>query len=509
MPHLKFWRHRVDATGTPPACGTQPGAAQRDAPDIRHIQESALGVIGASAPRMQAYTLPQAAPGVIAKDAKLACDSACGANYAWASTLQSAFAEGLGFLGYPYLAELTQRPEYRRPAEILAKEMTRKWIRLQSTGDEDRSEKLAQIEAELKRLGVQAAFRKAAEQDGFFGRSQIYLDMGDDRPEELVAPLAETINKVGHGALKGIHVVEPIWTYPGMYNSTTPLREDFYRPTTWFVMNREVHATRLLTFVSRPLPDMLKPAYAFGGLSLSQIAKPYVDNWLRTRQSVSDLLHSYSTMVLKTNLSAVLNAEGAEQMLRRAMLFNQARDNRGVMMVDRDTEDFANVSAPLGSLDKLQAQSQEQMSAVTGIPLIVLLGITPSGLNATSEGELRTFYAWIEAQQEALFTPLLSRLLNVIQLSLFSEIDPAIGFTWVPLWTLDEVQLATMRKTEADTDVELINAGVIDSQEARVRLASQEDGPYASLDLNEPPPEPPLRELRTAGGAALQFQNAS
>ena len=504
-----FWRRRSpDALGVPFVAAEAAPAVQQERKRIE-VRESALGVIGAPLPCMQAYTLPQAAPGVIAKDTKLACDSACGPAYAWASTLQSVFAEGLGFLGYPYLAELTQRPEYRRPAEILAKEMTRKWIRLQSTGDEDRSEKLAKIEAELKRLGIQAAFRKAAEQDGFFGRSQLFLDMGDDRPEELIAPLAETINKVGRGALKGVQIVEPIWTYPGMYNSTDPLREDFYRPTTWFVMNREVHASRLLTFVSRPLPDMLKPAYAFGGLSLSQIAKPYVDNWLRTRQSVSDLLHSYSIMVLKTNLSAVLNAEGAEQMLRRAMLFNQARDNRGVMMVDRDTEDFANVSAPLGGLDRLQAQSQEQMSAVTGIPLIVLLGITPSGLNATSEGELRTFYAWIEAQQEALFTPLLSRLLNVVQLSLFGEIDPAIGFTWVPLWTLDEVQLATMRKTEADTDIELINAGVIDSQEARVRLASQEDGPYASLDLNEPPPEPPLRELRTAAGSAVQFQNAS
>ncbi len=40
-------------------------------------------------------------------------------------------------------------------------------------------------------------------------------------------------------------------------------------------------------------------------------------------------------------------------------------------------------------------------------------------MNATSEGELSTFYAWIEAQQEALFTAPPSRLLNVIQLSLF------------------------------------------------------------------------------------------
>ncbi|GJH08447.1 hypothetical protein CBA19CS11_06435 [Caballeronia novacaledonica] len=271
---------------------------------------------------------------------------------------------------------------------------------------------------------------------------------------------------------------------------------------------RQVHASRLLTFVSSPVPDMLKPTYAFGGLSLSQIAKPYVDNWLRTRQSVSDLLHSFSTMVLKTNLAAVLNAEGAEQMLRRAVLFNQARDSRHLMMIDRDTEDFANVSAPLGSLDRLQAQSQEHMAAVTGIPLIVLLGITPSGLNATSEGELRTFYAWIEAQQEWLFTAPLSRLLNVIQLSLFGAIDPDIGFGYVPLWMLSEEQLADMRKVESDTGIGLINAGVISPEEARMRLAAQEDGPYSSLDLNEEAPEPPLEQVRTAGGAELKFQHA-
>ncbi|WP_255724378.1 MULTISPECIES: anti-CBASS protein Acb1 family protein [unclassified Caballeronia] len=126
-------------------------------------------------------------------------------------------------------------------------------------------------------------------------------------------------------------------------------------------------------------------------MSLSQIAKPYVDNWLRTRQSVSDLLHSFSIMVLKTNLAAVLNAEGAEQMLRRAVLLNQARDNRHLMMIDRDTEDFANLSAPLGSLDRLQAQSQEHMAAVTGIPLIVLLGITPSGLTRPARASCAPF----------------------------------------------------------------------------------------------------------------------
>jgi hypothetical protein len=55
------------------------------------------------------------------------------------------------------------------------------------------------------------------------------------------------------------------------------------------------------------------------------------------------------------------------------------RSNAGTFALDKETEEFFNVSTPLGTLDALQAQSQEQMSSVSGIPLIILLGITPRG----------------------------------------------------------------------------------------------------------------------------------
>ncbi|SAL55058.1 hypothetical protein AWB70_04696 [Caballeronia cordobensis] len=111
---------RMPAQTAAPGGQSKPEAARHL--DIRQIHDGALGVLGAPAPCVQAFTLPQAAPGVIAQDAKLACDLACDANFRWA--LGGLFAEGLGFLGYPYLAELSQRPEYPRPAEVLAKEIT-------------------------------------------------------------------------------------------------------------------------------------------------------------------------------------------------------------------------------------------------------------------------------------------------------------------------------------------------------------------------------------------------
>ena len=444
--------------------------------------------------REQIYVLPEPYPGVVPADALMAMDDAFSPSMEYAYS--SMYSEGLGFMGYPYLAELTQRPEYRRPSEIIAKEMTRKWLTIICTGEEDdKSDQIKKIEKEFKRLHVKDLFMKAAEQDGFFGRSEIFIDTGITKDNELQKPLKASKTKIGIGGIKRLKLIEPYWTYPSTYNSTNPLAQDFFKPIQWFVMGTQVHTSRFLHFVSREVSDILKPIYCFGGLSLSQMCKPYIDNWLRSRQSVSDILHSFSVSVLKTNMDSVLEGGGGDSLLNRVQIFNRYRDNRGVFVVDKDTEDFTNVSAPLGTLDHLQSQAQEHMSSVAGIPLIVLLKITPSGLNASSEGELRTFYDWIEAQQEAIFSPNIEALLNFVQLSLFGEIDPEISFKWNPLWTLDELSMATKRKTEADTDVELINAGIIDNIEARTRLANEDESPYAGLDLSKeieaPGQEPP------------------
>lgn len=404
--------------------------------------------------------------------------------FAWAAN--GAFREGIGFMGYPYLAQLTQRPEYRRISEIIALEMTRKWIKVVAKGDA-KSPKVAKMEEALVKFKVQELFRRAAELDGFFGRGQLFVDDGNwDDPEELKMPLVVDKRKIDIGQLRGFRIIEPLWSYPGQFNSDNPLHPTFYKPQQWFVNGVQVHASRLLTFVSRELPDILKPAYQFGGLSMSQMAKPYVDNWLRTRQSVSDLLHSFSTMVLATDLSTVLQDGGAATMLvRRAEIYNRTRDNRGLLMVNKDTEELTNVAAPLSGLDALQAQSQEQMASVAGIPLVVLLGITPSGLNASSDGEIRTFYAKIKADQEAFFRPNLTTVFNLLQLHVFGEIDDGITFEFNPLWEEDETEDATVAKTQADTDAVYIQAGVIDPEEVRERLAGTDGSPYHGLDLNK------------------------
>jgi hypothetical protein len=173
------------------------------------------------------------------------------------------------------------------------------------------------------------------------------------------------------------------------------------------------------------------------------------------------------------------------------------------MAIDNETEDFGNVSASIAGLEGLQAQTQEHLCAGWGIPTIKYLNIQHAGFNASSEGEIRTFYDTILALQERFFRPNLTRVLDFIMLHLWGEVDQEITFTFEPLWSLDEEKMSTVRKTDMDTDVAAIDAGIISPAESRKRVAADADSPYSSInvdDLPEPPAEEGVGGMEGEGG---------
>jgi len=399
------------------------------------------------------FVLPQHPPGVGPQtEAGIAQDEqpAVNASFAWAAqnAILSAYAEGLVFLGFPYLATLAQRPEYRVVTETIASEMTREWVEFKSvSNDDDKADRIKDMQKADRDYGIQELLRKTTEGDGFFGRGHIFVDNGEEG-DDLKASIGDGRNKTSTGKIGkrtklSFRSIEAMWCYPTNYNSNNPLKPDWYKPQHWFVMRNEVHHTRLLTLVSREMPDLLKPAYSFGGLSLSQMIKPYIDNWLRTRQSVSDMLHSFAVWVLKTNMAQRLLL-GGNDLENRIEVFNNIRDNSGTAVIDKDAEEIENVSAPLGGLSDLQAQAQEQPAAIAQIPLVKYLGLQAKGLNASSEGEIRIFYDRIHANQERLFRKPLTTLYGFIQLVMWGEIDEDITFDFAPLWQLDDAGKAAI-----------------------------------------------------------------
>ncbi|HHK5568082.1 TPA: phage portal protein [Neisseria lactamica] len=398
---------------------------------------------------------------------------------------------GTGFIGYPRLAELAQISEYRSVSETTANEMTRQWIEIKSAGEEDNSEAIRQIEECYERLNVRDVFRKAVETDGLFGRGQILVQI-KDHDGKLANPLLLTEKTIAKGSLKALVNIEPMWTTPAPYNAVDPTLPDFYKPKAWYVMAQEIHASRLFTLISRPVPDMLKPAYNFGGVSMTQLMMPYVERWLRTVDSVSDLLHSFSLSGIKTDMSAILSGsdDGDTNIMLRAELYNRLRDNRGLMLLSKDEEEFFQFNTPLSGLDALLAQSQEQMAAPSHTPLVKLLGITPSGLNASTEGEIAVYYDHIRAMQENLLRDPLDKLLKLVQLHLFGKVNDNITFDFVPLRQMSETELSTIRKSDTDRDVAYIQAGVVSAEEVRGRLAGEPGSGYNGIDVEDVPEMP-------------------
>lgn len=452
--------------------------------------------MSAPAPSKYHYEIkpPQIMPGVVGKGvvAPVMAKDYAGANvYDYgAISFANPSLIPVGFPGYPYLAMLAGRPEYRAFASTMSTEVTREWIEFTSKQDDDTdsADKIKAIEEEFKRLKVRDVFQKAVEHDCYFGRGQIFITIaGAD--EDL--PLILDPRTIPKGSLQRLSAIEAIWTTPVAWNALDPAAPDFYKPNNWWMLGREVHASRLMTVITRPMPDMLKPAFNFGGISLSQLAEPYVDNWLRTRQSVSDLLSNFSITALATSMDQVLqgNDDGAD-LFTRADLFNATRNNRGLMLLDKEREDLVQVNTPLSGLSELQAQSQEQMCAVSRTPAIVLTGISPTGLNASSDGEIRVFYDWIAAQQNAFWREPLETILKCVQLSLFGEIDPDIGLDFVPLYQQTPKELSEIRKSDGDAAVNYINAGILSPMEVREKLAKDPASGYMGLDTDVIPVAP-------------------
>jgi uncharacterized protein len=452
----------------------------------------------------QEYRLPEDLPGVrpakmpteadgvvLAMDSgykeQLALDS-MDPPAAWG--FQGGIGPGLAFLGFPYLAELQQITEYRTPCESLATEMTRRWGKLKNVGKTNLTEKIKEITHCVDDMKVRERFRWGAYMTESFGRSHIYVsikDQDDDGSRQL--PLTE----IKKGSLLGFRTVEPYWVTPYAWNATHPERPDFYKPSSWFVLGRKTHSTRLLTFIFREVPDLLKPAYSFGGIAMPQLEMPYANRWFRTAKSVNDLINIFSIVTLSTDLQSLLQADiagnSSKGLFARLKAFTQTRDNRGVMAINKATEELSMQNVPLGTLDKLQAQAQEHLATPARMSLLKFFGITPSGLNATAQPEIDAQNDYVHSMQEHGFNANMKLVLMLVQMHLYGAVEPDLVWEWLNLYEPNGKEKAEIRKADADRDSAYIEKNVISPDEVRNRLRMDPESGYDGLEGDAPEPQ--------------------
>lgn len=442
------------------------------------------------------------------REVKLAMDSAL-EHSGHFNTIRNMVASGgidayPQFLGYAYLSGLQQNGFIRAGVEGLADEMTVKFIEIIRTADteDNNDDKINRINEFLNKFQIKELFNKAAALNGYFGGCLIYIDTGED---DLLSALDE--KSLNH-SIKGFTLIEPINTYPGRYNSTNPLSDNYFKPETWFVLGREVHISRLLYLSSEELSMLLKPAYNFYGISPAQIAADSVSHFIKDREAASRLLHKFSLLVFKTDMGSALYNGNPEELYSRVKVLADFRDNDSIIIIDKEDEDIVTVTTGITGITEIVRLSLELMPIMFRQPLTKFLGISPGGMNSTGESDENNWNEYVLSQCEKQFRKPLKRLLELIQYDLFGEVDDKIDFVFKIQSSNDETKEINNNKIKADTYVQLTTAGIISPEEARKALAEDETSGFNSIDIDAVPEPVDMGSPEDLFGAFDEYDEA-
>lgn len=272
------------------------------------------------------------------------------------------------------------------------------------------------------------------------------------------------------GSFRGFAVIDPHWlTYQWDRLSRTDPSYPFFLTPTWIkVGDKRVHRSWAIRVINSELPDIFKPVYLYGGLSLTQMI--YERVW------AADKLANEAPLLAMTK--RLLIADGNLEQLqsdpaRTNKFFNAInffRDNFSIF-VKKPSSNVTQLDTNLSELTPLTMSQYQLVAAIAQIPVTKLLKNVPSGLQATGEYEWDDYAQSLKAIQQNDYTPLCKMFYELYIASTYpDEKDLKLDIEWNPIDVPKESEIAQMSSQTAQYVSHLINTGIIDIAEARAIL---------------------------------------
>ena len=251
--------------------------------------------------------------------------------------------------------------------------------------------------------------------------------------------------------------------YPTLYQITD------YR--TGAVFN--VHHSRVLRMDWSILPPRDRNFNQGWGDSVILSIYDELKNYGSAFANTSAIMQDFVNGILKIpGLSQSLASNCNDSAILKRLDFANLSKSVAQMMVLDGEEVYEKLSTNVGGLSDLLDRFMLSLSSVTGIPVTLLFGRSPGGLNATGDSDVRNFYDMIKQYQELKLKPILEKLTLYI---FKSKTGPTKGLepeNWsiqfAPLWQNTEEQEANVRRTVAETDAIYIDRGVLDPNEVAI-----------------------------------------
>jgi len=366
------------------------------------------------------------------------------------------------FVGAQRLSEAIQTNMFtgdgfaQRIISLPVDDMVREWFRIE--GDTE-----GLILDALKALQAKACITRALKWARLYGGAVVV--MGIDDGGELAQPLNE--NNIRNVDFLRVYDRYRVSRHKEYMTPESPKygQVEQYMVSPCSGTPYYVHESRILIFDGIDVPDSVRQNNNGWGDSVLQAIYPRIRGLGEAYGNIETIISEFIIGKLTIKNLGELLATGQESLVHsRLSQIDLSKHVINSILLD-ESETFDRVSATVSGLEKLMGLLVQACSAVTGIPVTLLIGESPAGLQATGASDIRLYYDAIAADQETILRPSLEKLAKYIMLSKEGptggkEIDGwAIEFN--SLWQQTEKELAETRKITAETDGIYITNGVL------------------------------------------------
>lgn len=319
----------------------------------------------------------------------------------------------------------------KRGVTVPASDATRKWRNWRAESDQ-----IGKIEAEEKRLQLQAKTMQAIIAARLYGGSAIYINTGTASPESPISDNENIISLVvlsRHDLAAG-KIVRDI-------NS-----EYFGRPEFYSIQSSgepvNIHSSRFALFFGERSNFSLSGDH--WGDSVLQSAREAIRNADATVANIASLIFESKVDVMNVEgFADLLAANQDDVLLRRARLQATMKGTNGMIMLDAKDR-YDSKAFGFGGLSELWSRFQEWVSGAFGIPVTRMFGLSSAGLSGSGDGDERTYYDSIEQLQTLTIAPALERLDNLLIRQSLGSRPPEVFYDWAPLRQLSESDRANI-----------------------------------------------------------------
>jgi phage-related protein (TIGR01555 family) len=283
---------------------------------------------------------------------------------------------------------------------------------------------------------------------------------------------------------------------------TDPMSEQYGKPEMWLIspvnggMPYKVHNSRLWVFDGDRIPDHDRAANQGWGASALQACQDQLKRLGMGHQWTLAILERAQQAVHKIpRLAQTLQAPGGEKMIqKRVDVVDMVRGILNTIVVDGD-ESYDVTTATLTGYTDVLDRFAEAVSAVTSIPVSILMGRSQGGLSNTDKATMDAWYARIESMWNDILRKPQDKLVQYIMIAKNGE-APDYKLCMRPLSVLSATEQAEVDykqaqafKARAEGEIALITANVLDPLEVRENYSEDYELFSASPD-NNPEPDP-------------------